>query len=35
MLKTLDNYYDENNVYDIEIISNLGLTNNDIEELKK
>ena len=33
MLKTLDNYYDENNVYDIEIISNLGLTNNDIEEM--
>ena len=35
MLKTLDNYYDENNVYDIEVISNLGLTNKDIETLKK
>lgn len=35
MLKTLDNYYDENNVYDIEVISNLGLTNKDIEILKK
>ena len=35
MLKTLDNYYDENNVYDIEIISNLVLIYNDIEELKK
>lgn len=35
MLKTLDNFYDTNNVYDIEIISNLGITQKDIEELQK
>ena len=35
MLKTLDSFYDDNNVYDIEIVSNLGITDNDIEELKK
>lgn len=35
ILKTLDKFYDDNNVYDIEIISTLGLTNNDIESIKK
>ncbi len=35
MQKTLDNYYDQNNVYDIEIISTLGLTDEDIESLEK
>ena len=35
MQKTIDNYYDENNLYDIEIISTLGLTDEDIEILKK
>lgn len=35
MLKTLDNFYDENNVYDIEVVSNLGLTSTDVKELSK
>ena len=35
MLKTLDNFFDNQEVYDIEIVSTLGLTTNDIEELKK
>ncbi len=35
MLNTIDNFYDTNNVYDIEIISNLGMTSEDIKELKK
>ena len=34
MLASLDKYYDENNVYDIKIISTLGLTESDIKELK-
>ena len=34
MLKTLDKFYDEQKVYDIEIISTLGLTDNDIDALK-
>lgn len=35
MMKTLDHYLDEHNVYDIEIVSTLGLTDEDIEEIKK
>lgn len=35
MIKTLDNFYDENNVYDIEVVSNLGLTKEDVKELSK
>ncbi len=35
MTKTLDKYLKDNNVYDIEITSTLGLTDSDIEELKK
>lgn len=35
MKKTLDMYFDEQNVFDIELISTLGLTNDDIDELKK
>lgn len=35
MLNTIDNFYDTNNVYDIEIISNLGMTSEDIKELTK
>ena len=35
MLKTLDTFYDENNVYDIEVVSNFGLTKADIKELSK
>ena len=33
MLKTLDKFYDDNNVYDILIFSNLGLDDNDIDRL--
>ena len=35
MLKTLDNFYDENNVYDISVISNVGLTEDDLLKLLK
>lgn len=35
MLKSLDTYYDNDNHYDIKIVSTLGLTDNDIKELKK
>jgi len=35
MVDTIDKYYDEQNVYDIQIISTLGLKNADIEELSK
>ena len=35
MLKTLDAYYDNNNVYDIEVISTLGLTDQDIDKIKE
>ena len=35
MLKTLDSFYDKNNVYDIEIVSNLGMTKDDVKELSK
>lgn len=29
MLKTLDKFYDDNNVYDIKVVSNLGLDDKD------
>ena len=35
MLATLDNYYDQNNVYDIKILSSMGLIEDDIKELNK
>jgi len=35
MVDTIDKYYDDQNVYDIQIISTLGLTDEDIEELSK
>lgn len=35
MVDTIDKYYDTQNVYDIQVVSTLGLTDNDIEELKK
>ena len=35
MLDTIDKYFKDENVYDIEVISTLGLTNEDIDELKK
>lgn len=35
MLDTLDNYLDNQNVYDIEIMSPLGLDNNDVEKIQE
>lgn len=35
MLNTLDSFYDKQNVYDIEIISPLGLTEKDREQIQK
>lgn len=35
MKLTIDKYFDDKNVYDIEILSTLGLTEDDISELKK
>lgn len=35
MVDTIDKYYDDQNVYDIQILSTLGLTQEDIEELSK
>ena len=35
MQKTTEVYLKDSNVYDFQIIYNLGITNNDIEELKK
>lgn len=35
MRQTIDNYLKENNVYDIELISTLGLTEDDISLLKE
>lgn len=35
MIKTLDDFYDTHEVYDIEVVSTLGLTNEDITELEK
>ena len=35
MIKTLDDFYDVHEVYDIEIASTLGLTTEDITELEK
>ena len=34
MLHTLDNYYDKENVYDLKIISTMGLIEDDINILK-
>lgn len=35
MVDTLDAYFKEQNVYDIKILSTLGLTDDDIDELKQ
>ncbi len=35
MVDSIDKYYKDQNVYDIEVISTLGLTNEDIEALKQ
>ena len=34
MIRTLDNYYDETNLYDFKIVSTMGLTDDDISSLK-
>ena len=35
MIDTFNQFYEDNQVYDIQIVSTLGLTDEDIEELKK
>lgn len=35
MIKTIDKYYKDQQVYDIQILSTLGLTKNDINEISK
>lgn len=35
MMKSLDEYFDKHSVYDIEVTSTLGLTDKDIDEIKK
>lgn len=35
MVDTIDKYYDEQNVYDIQVISTLGLTEEDLNEISK
>ena len=35
MRNTIDNYYDEKNVYDIRLISTLGLTQDDVDAISK
>ena len=35
MLKSLDKYYDDNRMYDLKVISTLGLTDDDIKEIQK
>ena len=35
MIMSLDKYYDDNKVYDVKVVSTLGLTNEDINEISK
>lgn len=35
MIKSLDKFFDTNNVYDIEVVSNVGLTDQDISSIKE
>lgn len=35
MVNTIDKYYDEQNVYDIQVMSTLGLTESDLNEISK
>ena len=35
MENTLDSYFDENNVFDIQLVSTLGFTKKDIEAVEK
>ena len=34
MVNTIDKYFKDQNVYDIEVLSTLGLTNGDLEAIK-
>lgn len=34
MVNTIDKYFKDQNVYDIEVLSTLGLTNGDLEDRK-
>lgn len=34
MMKSIDKYYDNSNLYDIKVVSTLGLTNDDLKEIK-
>ena len=34
MIESLDKYYDDSNTYDVKVVSTLGLTDEDVEELK-
>lgn len=35
MLESLDAYYDSNRIYDLKVISTLGLVDEDIKEIQK
>ena len=35
MVNTIDKYYDNQNVYDIQVMSTLGLTDDDVNEISK
>lgn len=35
MMASIDKYYDDSNLYDIKLVSTLGLTSEDLNELKK
>ena len=35
MVNTIDKYYKDQNVYDIQVLSTLGLTTDDINEISK
>lgn len=35
MIKTIDNYYDETNLYDFKVISTMGLTDDDLKSLNE
>ena len=35
MLESLNKYYDDNKMYDLKVISTLGLEDEDVEEIQK
>ena len=35
MLESLDSYADNSNMYDIQVISTMGLTDDDVNEIRK